>query len=307
MRTSAIRTLTAAQRAPIIAAARFERSVQIWDVDTGQHISEFDTVFDYGGNRLALDPDGKVCVAASWKKGKRGRVAAYDTQSGRVLWQRPERGSPGLRFSSNGAAIWYRVGCHGPVWQLDSRTGETLTVLRNVEQVFDSPFASHHVEARRDTFLLKSATEFRLPRLTFAVLDATFSPNAFCVSESRGPVRCINCVSGDERWRYVPPSGSHVVRLFYSEGDHCFFGVEWPYEYGGPAVLVRRISQETGSSTEVCRLDSFPFDWCSHADVVVSALGDVASLKGGTISKRLAFPQCGTQTDQHPNSTSRCW
>jgi len=292
MRKSAIRTLTAAARTPIIAAAHFERTVQIWDLEKGRRLSEFDTVFDYGGNRLALDPAGGVCVAASWKKGKRGGVAAYDAQSGRVLWHRHDRGSPGLRFSASGTAIWYRAGCHGPVWQLDARTGETVTVMRNVEDVFDSPFASYKVEARRDAFLLKSVTEFRLSRLTFAVLDATFSPDAFCVSESGGPVRCINCASGDERWRYVPPSGSHVLRLFYSETDGCFYGVEWPYEYGGPVVLIRRISQEAGSSTEVCRLDSFPFDWCFHADVVVSAPGDVASLKEGTISKRLAFPQC---------------
>jgi len=68
MRNSAIRTLIAAARKPIVAAAFVEHTVQIWNWSTGEQLSEFDTVFQHGGHRLALNPGADSCVAASWKK-----------------------------------------------------------------------------------------------------------------------------------------------------------------------------------------------------------------------------------------------
>jgi hypothetical protein len=75
MRKSAIRALTAAAGAPIVAGAFVEHTVQIWNWNTGEQMSELDTVFQYGGHRPALNPSGDSCVAASWKKGKRDGVA----------------------------------------------------------------------------------------------------------------------------------------------------------------------------------------------------------------------------------------
>ena len=104
----------------------------------------------------------------------------------RLVWHRPDRGSPGLRFSSAGDAIWYPVDCHGPVWRLEACTGEIVAKLKGVEDVFESQFSDCRMESRRDYLFVHGAREFRVSRLTFAVLDATFSDDALCVSESRG-------------------------------------------------------------------------------------------------------------------------
>ena len=55
-----------AHKAPRVAAALFERTVQLWDVRTAQQLSQFETVFSFGGRRLALSPYGDLCVAAGW-------------------------------------------------------------------------------------------------------------------------------------------------------------------------------------------------------------------------------------------------
>jgi hypothetical protein len=44
-RDSAIRELAASTASTRLAAALFERTVQIWDVKSGERIAEFDTVY----------------------------------------------------------------------------------------------------------------------------------------------------------------------------------------------------------------------------------------------------------------------
>jgi hypothetical protein len=50
------------KRSSRVAAAMFEHLVQIWDVETGMVVNEFETVFSFGGPRLTLDPLGEEDV-----------------------------------------------------------------------------------------------------------------------------------------------------------------------------------------------------------------------------------------------------
>jgi hypothetical protein len=50
---SRVQMLTSAANAPIIAAALDDRRVQIWDLNTGEQIAQFNTVLEGGGRRLA--------------------------------------------------------------------------------------------------------------------------------------------------------------------------------------------------------------------------------------------------------------
>ena len=297
MLDSAIRTLIAAGRAPIIAAALVQRTVQIWDWKLGERISEFDTVYEHGGHRLTLSPTGDSCVAASWKKGKHGGVACYETQSGNTIWHRSDIPRvQGLRFSVAGDAVWCRIE-GGPVQRLDARTGATLAALRAVQDIVESPSSDHRLEVHAAGFVIRGIRDLRIPRLTFALLDAAFSLDGLCLSEAAdylnntpGSVRCIECDTGDERWRYEPTDGSHVLRVSYSHADNCFYGVQRDCERGGPVILVR-ISEASGASTEVCRLNSFPDGCCFASAVIVTSAGVVVSLSEGRALKQLAFPQ----------------
>jgi hypothetical protein len=144
-------------------------------------------------------------------------------------------------------------------------------------------------------YVIVGSTKLRVPRITSAILDATFSPDALCLSEAatfrseaRGPVRCLDLKTAEERWRYLPPLGSHVLGLSY-QADQSFYGVQWSYESGGPVMLIQ-LSQSTGALRNVCILNSFPDAFCfAHGNVLVSS-GDVVSLPAGSVVRRLAFP-----------------
>lgn len=208
---SAIRTISTARSGPIAAAAYFSRKVEVWNFETAELVCHLDTVFGFGGHRLTLSPSGERCVAASFRAGQNGGVVCYETGSGRAIWRRGDlRGVQGVHFSATGDTIWCRFEDR-PVQRLDARTGLTVESLRTIQKVFDSPFTTDLLYVRRRDFVLTGSTKMCIPRLTFAMLDATFSPDALCLSEASGPVRCLDTKTTEEKWRYVPPSGSHVL------------------------------------------------------------------------------------------------
>jgi len=193
-------------------------------------------------------------------------------------------------LSAANETVWCEVEGQ-PVLSLDINTGSTLGSLRTICDVFDSPFTQHVLqeprERDRNLAIVGSAT-LLVPRSSFAILDATFSPDALCLSEANGPVRCLNLDTGKERWRYQPPAGNHVLRLSY-QADQSFYGVQWAYERGGPKLLLR-FSQSTGDARSICDLNTFPdaFDF-GHEELLLSS-GDVVSLVTGAIIRQLAFP-----------------
>jgi hypothetical protein len=290
MRSSAIRILEAATHVPIIAAALFERTVQIWNWNTGERRCEFDTVTD-GPSHLSLSPSGECLVAANWRKGKHGGVACYSARTGEKLWHRLDiRRSGRVRFASNGVSIW--CGIRGsPLQQLDALTGKTLASMRAVEEVLDSPYSDHCLVIRRQQIRIKGTKDIIVPKLSFTVLDAAFSRDTLCLTEAGGVVRCIDLVLGLVRWRYVPPQSHHLIFLSYNHVDHCFYGTQWMYGRGGPYMLIR-LQEGTGACTEVCRLNAYPDCCCFGDDIVVTSSGDVVSLQNGNTIRRLEFPQC---------------
>jgi len=290
LRRSAIRTLKAATHAPIISAAFFKRTVQIWNWDTGERTREFDTVTD-GHPHLLVSPFGDYVIAANWRKGKQGGVACYGTKTGEKVWHRTDLRRIGrMRFASDGASIWCGIAGRS-LQQLDAQTGKTVAVMRAVEEVLDSPYSDHRLEICRQQILIAGMSKIVVPRLSFALLDAAFSPSALCLTEAAGIVRCVDLDLGMERWQYVPPSGQHLIFLSYNSTDHCFYGTRWSYETGGPNILIR-LSETTGTSTEVCHLNAYPDCCCFAEGVVVTSAGDVVSLQNGNTIRRLDFPEC---------------
>src|SRR6266568_842958 len=141
-RASAIRQLTAARNAPRVAAALVECTIQIWDLNDCQQLSEFDSVFDFGGHRITLSPGGDVCVAARWTKGKRGGVAAYDALTGSPVWRRTDiRQAQFVQFSCGGDIVWCGVQA-GRLQKLDASTGATVDTFTGIKKIFDSPHSN---------------------------------------------------------------------------------------------------------------------------------------------------------------------
>ena len=289
---SAIRELSAAKNAPWIAAAFFEETIQIWDLATSEQISEFESVFSLGGgDRLTLHPEGETCVAAAWNKGRQGGVACYDAAEGTLRWHREDlMQTQFARFSLDGRTL--RVGVEaGPLQVLEAATGMTIDKFAGIKAVFNNPYSNVRLlETRKRGYFLQGTNKVRIPNLSFALLDVAFSPNRVCVSESGGPVRCLDCDSGLELWRYDPPRHSHVLRLRYRPADQLFYGVQWEYETGASRALIS-FAGEDGQGSELCQLDSWYEEFCLDGDAVVTSKGDLISTADGAIKGHLAFPQ----------------
>jgi WD40 repeat protein len=291
MKASAIRCLAASKKSARIAAALFERRIQIWDLESRTVVSDFDTVFSFGGNRLGLDSSGKRCVAAAWEGGQGGGVACYETTTGKQIWHRPDlRQSQRLRFSATDKAIWC-VPDRGPTKCLDSGDGKTLYTMTELTDIFESEYSPDlFLERRKGDYILKNSENVKIPRLKFAILDAAFGPWSFAISEAGGPVRCMDSSTGQELWRHSPGSHLHFLRLWYCDTDESFYGVQCGLRYGSFRSFVR-LNGASGESQTLCHLDSWEETYCARLGCLLTSDGEMTRLSDGRVFHRLQFPQ----------------
>jgi outer membrane protein assembly factor BamB len=292
-RDSAIRELAASTASTRLAAALFERTVQIWDVKSGERIAEFDTVYSFGGRRLTIDASGELCVAAGWTRGRRGGVACYETRSGKLLWHRSDLGqTQHVRFLARGKSVW-RVPETGPTSQLDALTGNTLEEIRGLRGIYDSAYDNAlPLEKQKGDYVLRTRKDLRLPRLDFSILDAAFGPDALCVCEAGNDLaRCFDISTGAERWRCDAFKRNCIVRFWHRAVDDTFYGVQWEYERGRPRILVR-FERESGRPEGLCQIDSSSHETVSPTlDCLITSAESVFGLSDGSLTNCLAFPE----------------
>jgi outer membrane protein assembly factor BamB len=227
--------------------------VATWDVSKGCRLATFETVLDSGGERLSISPRGDLCVAASYQLGV---VAAYDASSGEQQWERTDLSEPQVVRFSEDASSMYCASDDGPCHVLDPGDGSTLELLGDVRNLWLDPHNGYAVLDRETAELVDPARARVAPivRTTFAILDAAFGRDGFVMSESGGPVRCFD-LEGVQRWSYQPSPTCHVLTLSACPQHDAFFGIERPYQSGGPKRLIR-LDARTGTSCTVCILGS---------------------------------------------------
>ncbi len=234
---SAIRHLAASKSGKYVAAAEFESTVSIWNLETQTKESQFETVLDFG-KRLAIDESGTRFIAgASYHV---HRVACYDTKTGSLVWQRrdirnvadiailPSQNEVACGFGKNRVRI------------LSIVDGSTLEEFTGYQQLYRSPYEPVQLVEKKFLFIetLDGTVITKIKRTSFAVLAVTFGHDAVTVSESGGPVRCFSTKSGELLWSYQSAEGSHSLVLGYHAELRRFLAVEWPFRNGGPKTLI---------------------------------------------------------------------
>jgi WD40 repeat protein len=290
MLASAIRELAASRTPTWMAAAFFEKMIQIWDLKSQRRISEFPTIFCSGARNLALAPVGAMLVAGASTID--GEVAAYELPSGRKLWERQLVYPSSLQFHPSGHSILCTSN-HRSIFCLDITTGDTLEVIEGVRRYIDGPSGdalSIPVKEGNNGFhLIGGGHDFNISRLGFAVLDAEFSPHFVCLSEARGPVRCIDRIDGKLKWMFDTGTDNHVLRLHYSPRMDAFFGIQRDFKEEGSRHLLR-FDATTGVCERVCDLDSWDEVFLGTVDQLVTSSGEIRDLSDGALVGRLAFP-----------------
>jgi WD40 repeat protein len=291
---SSIRHLYAPYDGLRITGAEFECTVYVWDFKARKRVSVFETPLDFGGRRLAINPRGDICAVASYTW---GGLACYAASSGEVICVRDDLKKPQVVVYSPDGKLLY-CGCEqGPMTVLDADTGADLAKYPSVDEVFCSAFQSIELLSKRH----KGPVELRvlggkriatLARITFAILDVAFSPDRFCLTESGGPVRCLGTETGEEIWRFNPRSNRHFLTLTYTPAAKAFFGVEWPYMYGGAKRLFR-FDAEVGKPTLIATIKKRCAEqvFCSRGEALLTTEGELIDVLTGVSTNAFRFPK----------------
>jgi len=258
------------------AALGDSHTVVVFDPGIGVLSKRFETTFDGMPQRLALSDEFDALLTASyWVHG----LASYCAENGRERWRRKDLVRV-ERISLARDGLTAYCGRHkGSLAVVDVGSGESIRTIRGAYSVHESMFDPvHFVDSARPRLLDDvGGRSIGVSRTTFAFLDVGFGPGRAFVTESAGPVRCLDIADGLERWRYVPEPGCHVLSLGYQTAESLLLGVEWAYESGGPKRLIRW-SEDDGSVIDTTLLGN-PIDCCIGlaGEVVVSTDGRIIS------------------------------
>ena len=223
----AIRHLATASDSDTIACAEFEKTVHLWGLQPLHLKASLATVLQFGGERLALSPDGSYCFAAAYHE---MGVACYDSNSGNLHWQRKDiKRVQAIQHSLTHQSIYCFLD-RSATQLVCSASGETIEKQPGTRGITQSSYSpvdlveKANLELRtRDNLLIRKIT-----RSTFATVSTCFSPEWLLISEAGGGLRCFDTTTGDESWFYKHSRNHHFLKLGYSQSLKRFHGVAWP-------------------------------------------------------------------------------
>jgi WD40 repeat protein len=281
MVASAIRSIASGHSSSLIAAAFFERTVQIWNLRAADLIVQFETVYLFGGEkgRLALAPNGTQVVTAAWSAGRLGGVASYAAHTGSLLWHRTDlKQTQSVSFAPDGLSVWCSPQS-GPTKRLSAKTGETLEEFRGSPRIFKSNFSDKMLLEYRNSeraYILQATNSRQLiQRCSFAILDAAFAPDSVCLACAGGPLRCVELSNSSERWRFSPGEGHHLIEVWYRKVDENFYGIVFGYNRGVRTLMC--FNRIDGTPRQVCELtECWAQAFCEETDTLVTSAGDIS-------------------------------
>jgi len=299
-----IRHIATSYDGNVIAAGEFIRRVHTWNIETKKKLTDFDTVLEPGGSRLAISRDGRLCAAGAYDGGSLaenryvgGSVAAYDTSTGEMLWQNKRiKRVQGLKFSTHCPEIIYAVFSDQPMNIIDTRTGSVVEKIRDTRGIWESPYEGIQMrESSRGDYLFGLSTGKRIGQLTdrrLGPLDVAFSDIYVVVSYGRGPVSCYSTENCIQVWRHDSEEGHHYVEMRYNEKSHEFIGVDLDYLKGASSSVVW-LDEATGAVKRKLTLSGTPWEteFALKGTVLVTSDGVVMDTGSGEEIARLDFPR----------------
>ncbi len=115
----------------LFVAGAFEQTAHVWSLGRAAEVACVDTVFDFGGRRLALVTGDEPVIVAGAREGH--RVCGYSLNGARI-WQSTTHSAVQhvTALASGRVAVGFE---RGPATVLDATTGQELRSLRGVTGV----------------------------------------------------------------------------------------------------------------------------------------------------------------------------
>jgi hypothetical protein len=274
-----------------VAVAECDRRVAVWDILSAEKLSEFDTVLDFGGTRLAITADGERVIAGAYH---RYGIACYHASTGALVWHRKDlKKVQHLALSPSGDRVYCGFEARAGR-SLDVTTGDDAAKLHGVASVIQSPFSDQtFVEKKSGPAVVYSPAGRRIGRIqrtTFGFLSVAFGQDLLLTSESTGPVRCFALPSVQETWRLPPRLGSHALYVHFDEDAQLCQAIMWSYTEGGLYELLR-LDPNTGVLRRRIHLSDSPvYGFCLRGTHLLTWDGSLVDVANGHIVRRLEFP-----------------
>lgn len=193
----------------LMVAAQFHGAVDVWSLKRAARCAEFDTLYDFGGRRLAVVPGERpVVVVGAWA---RHGVCGYDV-TGERLWQDRSRTNVQIvtTLDDGRIAVSYN---RSSTRVLEATTGEEVRSLRGVRRIFAlRPDLSLGMGSNDWCHLLDRSLDPLGPRIAVpsaSMVSAASSGDHLAITEIGGPLRILD-LDGRERAR-VDDHFRHVV------------------------------------------------------------------------------------------------
>lgn len=291
-----VRDIATSYSGSIIVTVETDNIVHVWDLNSSSKLCQFESVFETGGQRLAVSENGKICAAGAYH---RNGIAMYDTHTGNMIWERRDlKKVQRLKFSryyqNNLLANFDRISCH----VLDKDTGETKALLKAVRGVTESPFERVHllIKARVADIIDFDNQQLigRIRPTSFAILDSIFTTDSIVLSEAGGATYCYSTKDAKLIWRYVPEKGSHILSLAYCQETKEVLGMLWSYEKGGDHHLVA-LNKNSGEISRKCLIPGTlaSTSFCLKGTRLITSIGDVFNTSDGQVTSTLDFLSFG--------------
>ncbi|PZR37652.1 MAG: hypothetical protein DI538_11970 [Azospira oryzae] len=245
-----IRHIATSFNGPVIALAEFEKKVQIIDINSMGTIAEFDTILDFGGRRLAIAENGKICVCGCWE---RHGIGAYDTATGKLIWQRKDLKKVQhiqiLRADETKVFTSFATGASRII---DINTGVDIDKISGAQLLFNSKYASVDIIDKSSKIQVvergTGKTKLNIQRQSFGTLDIAFSESSVAISEAAGPLSCYNIHGfGKPLWRLPMDKDGHLLRICYNEQLNMFVGVSLSYTSKERPRKIKYIDKDNGT------------------------------------------------------------
>jgi hypothetical protein len=283
-----IRHLAAAEKAPVLAAGVFEKTVGLWHLGTGQVLQVLDTSLDFGGRRLTVSDDGELCFTGSYRRSK---VECFNVATGLIEWQRNGVGRVQDLYAATSLGRLFCSDENRRCLMFEMRSGEHVDSFKGVKRVFGGGQDAFLFEEKEGTMEIKvrDQTLTSIELTSFAVLGVGCAKDRVCVSESGGPVRCFLLDGPQLLWQYSPPTGSHVTNIRFNSAAGRFVAVLSQYSTATESFIIV-LDPESGTTTPVCSIGSqAETAFVDNARALVCADGRMFDTMSGRIVDRIDF------------------
>ncbi|MCL4310616.1 MAG: hypothetical protein M1340_06510 [Actinobacteria bacterium] len=293
-----VHLLVQALNAPVVSVAKplvISDSlipVEIWNLKSIERLISFDTPLSLGGHRMMLNNQGTYCVTAAHEE---SLLSCYGVSNGKLVWRRHDLRRIQRIMPAAKDDYFYCCFYDQPSLIVNIIDGQTIDHMGKIaiESIYESPFEQLKVvvydsRGRKIELIKDGKMVKQIARVTFGVLDVSFCPTGFCISESVGPVRFFD-LSGNELWRYQPPERKHVLNLEYSRKNQNFYGTELSLDRSKFTDTLLRFKSDFQEAEVIRKLDTALGTFCSFGEFLVTASGDIINVDDGATVQHIPF------------------